>query len=367
MTRVAKTLNEIYTNPKFSTIRDLSQEVLPLAQELRDQWSFDLYSRSPGPAVTEDGEFVGTDLDLACFLSALADRGAVINLPTYKSRRAGEKREDEIVVSKGNRHGKILGLISNQETFSFSVRVLDYNVIVKNDDGSETVGAPRNFMLLDVNGEWRDWNRIEFSPTAKENDFLQNNALLANNRIDFSNFVHPNRWVSFYGQYYFLTKMMIERLEEEGRSLRVWIKEKSPVVEKSETKRERSAMPRQTRTETTVEVEAFEAKAMFGGFEGKLKKPRTLKKMQERLSEISGLLEKLRFAVRTVELAFFKHGRSKAGEKTPAWINTEWKRNYKLPKGRTEWNRLILGQEVVGEVGHGLLYRVYSKKEKVLT
>jgi hypothetical protein len=88
--------------------------------------------------------------------------------------------------------------------------------------------------------------------------------------------------------------------------------------------------------------------------------------MEERLSQITSLLEKLRFAVRTVELAFFKHGLAKGGEeRKPAWVKTQWQREFKLPKGRIQWNRLILGQETVGEVGHGILYRIFTKTEKV--
>src|SRR5512137_736742 len=58
--------------------------------------------------------------DLAHFLQGLADRQAVIAFPRYERLRPANVREDEWVTSPANRHGKLVGLVSNESVFSFS-------------------------------------------------------------------------------------------------------------------------------------------------------------------------------------------------------------------------------------------------------
>ena len=66
--QVAKTLVTILDDPRMKQIQDLSTPVDDLAKKIVSAWSMDLYTRKPGPAYDEDGSFVGTDLDLACFI-----------------------------------------------------------------------------------------------------------------------------------------------------------------------------------------------------------------------------------------------------------------------------------------------------------
>lgn len=369
--QVAKTLKKVYATETFQKIKDLSVDITPVAEELKAHWSYDLFSRKPGPAVTDDGRQVGTDLDMACFLSALADRGAVINIPAYKSRTASGLKDDEVVISKSNRHGKLIKLVSNKETWAFSIQVLDLNVVTTDGD-EQTAGAPRNFMIVDEHGRWREWANLEFVPTAKENDFLKDNSLFVTkdgrSRIDFSNFVHPNRWVSFFGQYYFLTKMLIERMEAETSHWRALLKakraSKEAIAKAAEAKAgtvDKSLICRVSGGTRQELVKSLEATVMFGDFVGDYPKLRAEAKIEARLNALTELLTPLRFAVRTVEFAFFLHGRGKL----PAWINAQWEHNFRLPKGRIEWNRLVLGQEVVGELGHALLYRLVDRKVQV--
>ena len=61
--------------------------------------------------------------------------------------------------------------------------------------------------------------RSAFPPKRKENDFLdflESKGLWTGDTVYFENFVHPNRWVSFYGQWYLLTKLLVERYRAEA-------------------------------------------------------------------------------------------------------------------------------------------------------
>jgi len=391
--QIANTLKTLLDNPQIQMICDRTQDLNGLIQEVRDYWKLDLFTRKPGPALLSDGTFKGTDLDLATFVTALADRGAVINLPTYKGIRAATKREGERVIAKENRHGKVLGLWSNQDVFAFGIRVLDHNVVTSNPDGSESVGAPRNFTITNLKGEWYDgWQRIEFSPTAKENTFLQDKSLWTENQIVFKNFVHPNRWVSFYGQYYVITKILLDRLEEESKHLYTTIKalQEAGVKYPATGTGAKTEWPESQKVgeEEVVTVPAFQCEIDFPEFKGEYpRRGETVDSLvamtDRRKSLIYHLMPELRFAARAVELAFYKYGIERnevdattiAGgkstvptlmdERLPTWIDAKWERDY-TPKGkRNKWSRLVLFQPAPGKQGVALRYRIWEKKERV--
>jgi len=380
---VAKSLKSVMENYWMTVITDRSFDPVPTAEQMIRNWSFDLFTRKPGPAIDEDGEFVGTDLDLATFMFTLAQRGAVINLPNYKRMRAATIREGERVISASNRHGKVVGMYANQDVFSFGVKIIDQNVVTQDQNtGVETTGAPRNFSLTGITGKWHPfWSPIEFSPSARENAFLQNNEIWTGNKVIFSQFVHPNRWVSLYGQHYFLAKAMIDRLEDEGKFLNTEIKRLlASGIEYPKTGNGAKYETPETKTDTTdtsdVMVDAFEVEIDIPEYKGEYKKlsdtqEALIKATSRRKHIVYNLKASLNFAVRTVELAFFLYGIEKTEdgkplEKMPGWIqDAKWERDYK-PKGkRNAWNRLILFQERVGESGVAIRYRVWKKKEKV--
>jgi len=222
---VAASLTSVLDDPRMVEIQDRTKNVEDLATKMLDEWSLDLFTRKPGPAVNANGEFQGTDLDLATFMTALSIRNAVIVLPSYKGMRASTVREGERRVGT-TRNGSIMTLYSNKEAFSFGVRIKDMSIVQTDPvTGQETHGAPRNFSLVDVKGEWhKGWDRIEFSPTAKENDFLRDHKVWTGNTYVVKNFIHPNRWMSIYGNPYFMAKAMVQRLQEEAKFLRDEIK-----------------------------------------------------------------------------------------------------------------------------------------------
>jgi len=365
--KVASTLVNVLENPLMQTTLSRAEAIQPVIDRVLNHWSYDLFTRNPGAAYTDDGVFVGTDLDLACFLFALAERGAVINLPKYEGRRVRTATEGERVVSNDNRHGKILNVVSNKETFSFSVRILDANVIT-----TDSVGNFRNFMIVDLDGTWYDgWKTIEFVPDAKENDFLKNNELWTGNSVVFKNFVHPNRWVSFYGQHYFITKVLIDRLTEEAK----FLKETAAEMRKKGIKiggigGEKKEWPKKTVVgeQKSIKVPTLEAQidypqfmfewpkpidSMLPGFKGTTPSD-LLKAVEDRSRELtSTIIPKLRFATRATEYAFNFNGDN--GQKMPAWIeNAKWEKGYVLPGKKAEWNRLVLAK------GLTIRYRKYD-------
>lgn len=333
---------------------------------LINHWGYDLFARKPGAALTEAGLLV-TDLDLACFMSALAERGAVINIPKYKGRRAATRTEGERILSKDNRHGKVTGLSANKEVFSFSVRIQDANVMqAATEDRPDQSGAPRNFMLVDVDGQWWDgWSKIEFMPTAKENAFLTDKKLWNGHTVVFREFVHPNRWISFYGRYYLLSKIAIERAELEVTHLGREIKRLESIGvtfpssggdgprewPKSETVGE----------EEKIQVEAFEAEVGGYSFEGDFGQlapnPEALRAgYQRRKSLLYTRIPLLRFATRATEMAFHKFG--EGGQRKPVWALSDWERGVVLPKKRKVWSQIDLN-------GLQIRYRTYQKTETV--
>lgn len=361
--KVASTLSSLLDSPVVKSILDRTKDASKIAEDFMKVWHFDLYSRKPGPAYTDDGVFQGTDLDLACFLFALVDRGAVINIPEYKSRTARQVTEGEMITSRDNRHGKVTSLSANKESFSFSIRIFDANVMK-----TDSVGEFRNFMLVDYDGSWHDgWATIEFMPDAKENDFLNDKNLWTGNTVEFKNFIHPNRWVSFYGQHYITTKILIERLTEQAK----WMKEQAAELRKQgfgeDSLKKEWAKSETVGEKTSIKVTAFEAEIVHPGFTGEydldtlyegVSKEDLVVTLEKESRELTyTIIPKLRFATRATEYAF--HFNSGDGSKKPSWIGIDWERDVVYPGKRKKWSKLTLSPELA------IQYRTYEKSERV--
>jgi hypothetical protein len=261
--------------------------------------------------------------------------------------------------------------LSNKECFSFSIRINDANVIT-----TDSVGNFRNFMLVDIDGTWYDgWKSIEFVPSAKENDFLTNNSLWSGSSVVFKNFIHPNRWISFYGQYYFVTKVLIDRLTEEAKFLKDYaadMRKRGITIGGGST--EKKEWPKKTviGDQKSIKVPAFECeleypeffnewpevKDMIPNYKG-TSDSELLKAVEDRSRELTyTILPKLRFATRATEYAFNFYGDD--GNKLPAWIeNITWDRSYIQKGKRTVWTRLVLTR------GIAIRYRKYERSEIV--
>jgi len=230
-------------------------------------------------------------------------------------------------------------------------------------------------MLVDLDGTWYDgWQSIEFVPDAKENDFLTNNSLWSGHSVVFKNFIHPNRWISFYGQYYFVTKVLLDRLTEEAKFLKDYAADmRKRGVTIGGSGGEKKEWPKKTEVgdKKSIKVPALEAEVEYPDFFNDYDVLTTLpnykgvddsdllKAVEERSRELTyTIIPKLRFATRATEYAFHTNGDD--GNKMPTWIeNAKWERGYVQKGKRTEWNRLVLTR------GIALRYRKYERSEIV--
>lgn len=391
MKKVAETLANILENEVVSVALDRSQPIDKVVEEVKKSWSADIWERNPAPAYKEVIEGVqfykGTDFDLFTAINALAERGAVINIPDYEGIAPKTVREDQRVISSRNRHGQVMGIVANKNTHSFSIKIKDYNVIQTNPDGTETVGAPRNFALVDYSGELHPgWKRIEVRSTPEEDCFYKSKDLEMGNTVIFENFVHPNLAFAFYGSRYIATKALAERIEDEAKHYR---KVASELREEGITLGGRYKPKPRSFTEEwnteKIDVENLEAKLVLPEFEGEYPllgmnekgkiteyrkmpysakgKQNVLRYSEKRAKELSYKIgPQITASVRAVELAFYKNGfesgiRAPGYEKQPGWNIPEWERGYKIGNGRTEWNALDLGDVV-------LAYRIHEKTVK---
>lgn len=357
-------------HPMIQGIRSRTTDILQIIEEIDSYWTYDLLTRKPSPAEYDDaGNLIkATNLDLATFLYALADRGAMINIPEYKSRRNKSVQEGTMIVSEGNRHGKLIGLVSNKEVFSFGLRIIDMNVM-----SEDQIGFPRSFMLTDFDGSWyKGWKTIEFMPSAEENKFLSENKLWDMKNVKFDNFVVPEKWLSFYGKYYFITKAAIDRLAEENQHLKAEKKRlleagiTLPSSDDSDIHTEWSK-PSKDKRGKRVQVDAFEVEVDLPEREGEYEVYPTsqdgLVLVCKKLKTIRSSLEKFRFATRCVEYAASKKDYKST---FPAWIkNVQWEEGFKFPGKRKLWNRLKIIQPGVAQYSIAIRTRWYSVTQEV--
>ena len=362
--KVAKSLKDLVDNPVLQTIQDRTKNISSIFEEVKGYWNYDIYSRKPGPAYTDDGVFVGTDLDLACFLYSLQGRNAVINIPEYETFRQTKFKEGQMLTSKDNRHGKIVGVVANQHNFTFSVRIIDTNVMT-----SSNTGDYRNFAMTGFDGNWyKGWKTIQLLPSVEENKFITENKLWSGDKIIFKNFVHPNRWTSFFGQYYFTTKLLIDRLVEERKHLNS-IKKRMlneginyPLREggsPSSYVREDIDKGKQIKVKSfNVEVDFVERTGEYSNYENSQD---DLILVSNLWSDYGKVITNLRFMTRATELAHYNNP-----QRMPGWLkNVKWESGYVLKGKRIEWDRLVLYQPGVGKQGVSIRKRSFEKAERV--
>lgn len=363
---VSSALKELLNNPLVVTILDRDADIKPVIETVKSWWGYDLHSRKPSPAYNDYGIFTGTDLDLACFLYALAERDAVINIPTYKGHSQKKQRTDQVVKSQYNRHGKLVGVGAHKEFFSFNVSIIDQNVV-----GEDSVGDFRTFSLTDKAGDWYDgWKTIQFDPTLRENRFITENKLWTGNKIFFKNFIHPNRWTSVFGQHYVITKLLMERLDEESKHLFREAKRlqeagiEFPKGDGPPPSKDYEYGEGERKTFDAFEMKVFIPEAKYKGTYPFV--PETQEALvsvyNTRKDFVYKALPQLRFMTRASEYAHFKNP-----DRFPAWMkNVKWEDGFKIPpRGRALYQRLKLFQDQVGEHSVSLLKRTYQKSATV--
>jgi hypothetical protein len=364
--RISKSLSTLLSNPMVLDTLDRSKDIEPIATIAKGFWDYDLLSRKPSPAYDEYGVFRGTDLDLACFLYALAGRGAVIKIPYYKSTTKKTTRTDQKRISE-QANGQITSVIGNKDFFKFSVQIIDQNVI-----GEDKAGFFRTYTLTDHVGKWSDqWRRIEFVPTMNENKFITENKLWTGNEIIFSNFAHPNRWTSFFGHYYVISKLVMDRISEEVKeNLNPQIKAMlNEGIKYPEGEGPAKAAPGTYEYGETVSkiFPSFQAKIFVPdlNLKGEFAKiphdQAHLVATYQKVKRLNNLKSYLTFMTRATELAHYN-----APDNMPGWIkNVKWEDDFVEPGKRTKWQRLKLFQPEPGKHSVSILKRVYDKSVQV--
>lgn len=360
---VAGTLTSILENPMVHSILNRTYKMEDVIVEALSWWDYDLFRRRPSPAYDEYGIFKSTDLDLACFLYALAGRGAVINIPYYKSHTQTKVREDQQLKSTANRHGELINISANKHFFSFNINIIDMNII-----GEDKVGDYRTFSLTDKSGVWYDgWKSIQFEPTLKENRFITANSLWTGQEIIFTNFIHPNRWVSFFGHHYVISKLLINRLEEECQFLNSEIKRLQAAGVKFPDGVKPSQHSYAYGASKTEKFTAFQSKIYVpkthieGEYTILNENWRALVTAYKSRKFYMKAINKLRFMTRASEYAHYKNP-----NRMPAWLkNVKWESGFREPGKRTDWDRIKLFQPKVGEHSVSILKRTYQKSATV--
>jgi len=361
---VAQTLKNLLTNPLVVQILDRTADMTPVIEEVSSWWNYDLMTRKPSPAYNEYGIFQGTDLDLACFLYGLVGRKSVINIPFYKSHSRAKVREDQKLTSKSNRNGQLTSVGAHKHFFSFNISIIDQNVI-----GEDQVGAFRTFSLTDKYGEWYDgWSKVQFVPTIKENRFITENRLWSGNTIYFNNFIHPNRWTSFFGHHYVITKMLMERLEDEAKFLYGHVKAmqaegitfpKGDGPASYDYEYGKGVQKKFPAFEAVIYIPESQISGDYRNIEHN--QENLISSYRRRTSYIYTIIPSLRFMTRASEFAHYKNS-----DRMPAWLkNVKWESNFVIPGKKKKWDRLKLFQANVGEHSISILKRKYEKSTTV--
>ena len=184
--------------------------------------------------------------------------------------------------------------------------------------------------------------------------------------------MNPNRWICFFGQYYFMTKAMISRLADEKKHLDAIkkrmlangiqlpddMKSDFTKYDSSSTKGD-SVSIRIESIEVQVDVPDYET--VFVEYEDSVE---NLIYVWDRLKKIRAAQEKFSYSVRCIEYAIYSQNRFDA---FPVWIkNVKWEEDFKdSPRARTLWRRLKIQQPAAFERSIAIRYRVRETSQDV--
>ncbi len=206
--RIAKTVQAIEAgvDPRASRILDRS---IPLDQTFVEQMlsltQFTWHGRKPKTA---------TSLDILSLLVELQRRGARVQIDEYQNRTPWKILSGQQHVGSTKRYGPIVGLVSNQEHLSFSIRIKDESLHVASGQPEEN--SHRSYMMVDYDGSWHQgWDGFDWDKTDEEVAYLNRHGLLVGDTVAFRDYVHTNRRQSIFGAPYMLLKLILMRIEDE--------------------------------------------------------------------------------------------------------------------------------------------------------
>jgi len=316
------------------------------------------------------------ELDLATLLVILKSRGCVIDIPEYENTTVKKINFNQVKVGDHTR-GKIIALKSNQDTFNFSVTILDEKYIEFTEKSNGCYDyAPRTYTITDYAGNFHNnWDKFVFTLTDKERAYFGNSVSADQMNIRCDKFATPQMAQTMYTEYYRNMKLLIERLVAERKYLNDTKKEYVKKLPKTENVCESAAPDKITVEE---DKDRFESKVVKC-FETKISIPTDftfgyldLKRTpQEIVDECNFLMKGIidatgeyKFLCRTIEYAFtkmnpFKEGLMPSELQTYNRLDCKWnEQKVKLPRSRIEWFELCFKD-------YSLLCRYYDKTIKI--
>jgi len=314
---------------------------------------------------------LSTDMDLATLLILLKHRNCFIRIPEYDGTTV--KKTVSTVEKVGNEtRGKIIALKSNQYTFNFSITILDEKYIEEKLD-KDIEFAPRTYTLTDYNGNLgSNWSTFTFDITDEEKEYFKKNLYLENIMVP-SHFVNKQLAQCMYTDYYFNSKILVERLVAERKYLNDLKKKylsKCKVQSTSEYILEKTIEIDKKDKEKfeSVKVCCFEVRPQMDKFDyqfdyidEKQKPEKIVEQCNELLTGIIDMTSEYKFLCRMIELAFTLMNPYKPDLKPQDFhtynnrYDCKWnEQKVKLPRSRIEWFELMFKD-------HSLLCRYYDK------
>lgn len=218
---IAKSLKNLLKNDVVSASLDRAYNISAIWPDVYSAWSVDILARRPSPSFKEvDEEMVfveASNLGLHPWLATIAQRQGVIVFPEYNGIRPKVERSDELTVSSKDRKGNLSAIVANAKSHAHSVRFKDFNIVRLGSDGSQKIGAWRNFTVVDDGGNlYNGWKVLRFFPTNQEKEFIrQHHQVSDSGKIVVDDWVHDNLAFAFMGSRYLSTAILEQRLTEE--------------------------------------------------------------------------------------------------------------------------------------------------------
>lgn len=372
--QVPQSTKEILQDDIYRQLTESNERPEAVVENMIRDFSWDLFTRSPRRLASEEFK---TDLDLATFLSALAERRAVITIPKYTKTRVSGHDQNVRRIGEA-RFGPLTGIYANSETLTMGVNVTDMSAVLQDPvTGKEIVGQPRKFALTNHEGQWTNaWRKIEFRPSAPENSFLTEKDVMDENSVFHpKHFLHPNRWQSMFSFNHLLMHVAYERLGAEATGLGAAVKQFT-VKNVGDGALKEVYKPQMSEAEGTKV--AIEAKTMVVEFDHPTEwvfnqqtnpgvpknRDEAIEAHERRNKIVYTIRPALNFLIRANEVAYCINAAAE-GRIAP-WIKgAKWETGYKPPRARLAWNRLVFFQPGVGEPGVAIRYKIGTKKTEV--
>lgn len=325
----------IVKTPEYRSIIDRSVDIENTIDFITKKWEYDLSSYQE----------IGYSLDMISYLYSLLNRNIIITIPKYKADISVNLNEKIVAISE-NRHGRLVGLQGNGTNFSFSIKIIDMNVM-----NGDKLGEIRCFRLTNPEGE-------PLYTTDKLQIITETENKICGNNTKFDFFIDPNRWIEFYSEKYFITKLLIERLRLESSYYYNQIKKMLGDGIKYPQK-DKSSFPPTDQKKEKKSIKCFVAEIFHPDFVSEFpilsSNQNNLIYLTDRRNKyIYSIVPRLNFMIRSIEYAFFKINQDGISDEIEEKIgNVEWK---EIKIKRTIWNELNLGDI-------GIRTRIYEKME----